>query len=111
MPNRHLGEHLMITPWQPTHKLLATFGQPRTVHCWLVMRAADGRVYTRHEWINDLPPALSPLSDEHWLYTNPETAKPTVIKATFKLLNADTPPAPMTFAGPLSTSRALRNVS
>lgn len=101
----------MSTAWLPTHKLLATFGQPRTVHCWLVMRAVDNHFYSRHEWLNQLPPALVPLADGHWLYTNPESAKPAIIKATLKLLGTDAPISPSSFPGPLSNSRGLRNVS
>ena len=90
--------------WKPTHRLTATLGNPRTVHCWLVVLDSTGNAYTRRDIEKNLLPTFQRLADTQWLYHNLDNQKTQIITSTLKELHPDSP----TF---LPTPRAMRKVS
>jgi len=44
--------------WRPTHRLTLRAGDHTAVQTVAVMLMHDGFAYTRHAWLNDLPPTL-----------------------------------------------------
>jgi len=90
--------------WKPTHRLTATIGTPRTVHCWLVVLDAAGNAYTRRDIEKNLLPTFQRLAEDQWLYHNLDARKSQIITSRLKPLSAESP-----FALPMA--RSMRKVS
>jgi hypothetical protein len=113
----HVPPTTARTAWTATHRLVASFGFPKAVHCWRVMLTPDGSAYTRADWMQNLPPSFRPMAADAWAYHNPELNRSTIIKATLKPLTAENSPwrldaaaTPSTPSTPATPVAPLRNV-